>query len=221
MPCSTEDYSLPEPVSRTILPNQLVLPGFRGGASLDTASSLLDAASSSLDATSELAVAPNAGQGHLFPLPPPALLANEGLRKVSPTQRGASGHKIFIGHVMAEGLNVQENTDPGHAGDDCWVEGNWVQIKTTGSFLPDGRLQFYAGKRRRFDQYTEVDYFAFVISGLQDLHARVLVMEGGIVRNRWPGPAVQLYPSDFPRYPNLKMLHPVMAKVTEESLVPV
>lgn len=110
---------------------------------------------------------------------------------------------------MARGLNLQESPDPGHAGEDCWVEGKLVQIKTTGRLRPDGRLSFYAGKRGRFDRYTTIDAFAFVVINLPGLHARMRIMEGSVVRSRWPGQTVNLHPSDFPSDVDLHLLEPV------------
>lgn len=194
-----------------MLPNQLVLPLFGETGLMDASVGLMDTSIEPLE--SEVDV-PIAGQGKLFDLPgqvPP----DDRRRKPSPTQLGAAGHKIFTGHVLSEGLNLQESPDPGHAGDDCWVEGKWIQIKTTGR-LSNGRLAFYAGKRGRFDRYVGIDYFAFVVVGIRDLHARIVVMDGGVVRNRWPGPAAYLQPEDFPRTPDLRFLMPE-ASVLEDG----
>jgi len=196
------------------LPNQLVIPGM--DAALGDASPKLGDVPP--DEIVEATEAPIAGQGHLFALPRPVVQLST-QRTASPTQRGASGHRIFIGHCLSAGLNVQENPDPGHAGDDCWVEGYWVQIKTTGILQADGRLKFYAGKRGRFALYTDIDYFAFVVIGVPGLHARVAIIEGGMVRNRWPGPAVSLTPIDFPNHPDLSLLTPTVTDEMIDELV--
>jgi hypothetical protein len=180
-------------------------------------SAYADANQAYADANPEIiAVAP--GQGVLFSMPP-VVPRGAAMSRPSPTQLGASGHSIFKGHVMSRGLNLQESPDPGHAGDDCWVEGKWVQIKTTSILQSDGRLVFTAGKRKRFDRYATIDFFAFVVINVPGLHARIRIMEGGIVRNRWPGQTVHLLPTDFPSDIDLRLLEPVVTDAMFDELI--
>jgi hypothetical protein len=191
-----------------ILPTQLVIPGLHDCPVVYATTSLVAVS------TEPEVDLPAFGQGVLFVMPP-EVPVDDGVRRASPTQRGAAGHAIFKGHVLAAGLNLQESPDPGHAGDDCWVETRWVQIKTTGRLASDGRLEFHAGRRGRFDRYTTIDFFAFVVINVPGLHGRVLIMDGVTVRSRWPGPKVSLRPSDFPYDANLHLLAP---KVTTEVI---
>lgn len=113
-----------------------------------------------------------------------------------------------------------EPTDPGHEGYDCYVAGKRVQIKATSKLRSDGRITFYAGSGGRFDHYRDkCDIFVFVITAPSDLYGRMLVMEAGVVINRWPASTVALHPLDFPRLPDLTLLHPpITDKALEELL---
>ena len=87
-----------------------------------------------------------------------------------------------------------------------------MQVKATAKLQPDGRFRFSAGSGGRFDHYRDrCDLFAFVITARDsDLYGCMLLMEAGMVISRWPGPAVGLRPSEFPRLPDLVLLMPLV-----------
>lgn len=204
-------------VSRTVLPNQLVIPQLWDETRPVEASTSLVEASTSEPETLE---PPIEGQGVLFVMPS-VVTRDDGRREPSPTETGEAGQSLVRAICNAHGLGHMEPHDPGHEGFDCYVEGKRVQVKATSQQAPDGRFSFNAGRCKRFDRYRDkCDLFVFVItSSASDLYGCMRWMEAGVVINRWPGPKVHLQPTDFPRRPDLTLLMPpVTDQVINELL---
>lgn len=199
---------MPDEVSRTCLPNQLVIPGVWDTTSPKAFGEPPKAFGDVSETPPEV---PITGQGTLFSMPS-VIQADDGRREASPTQTGDAGQSLFRGACDAHALTHLQATDPAQEGFDCYVEGQRVQVKATSKLQPDGRFKFNAGSGRRFDRYRDrCDLFAFVITARDsDLYGRMLLMEAGPVINRWPGPEVGLRPADFPRRPDLTLLMPLV-----------
>jgi hypothetical protein len=204
---------LPDEVSRTTLPNQLVIPGIDD---FTRPSMALDTVSEAYDTVSEASDTPVLGQTTLFVMPP-VVLASSSHRDPSPTETGEAGQSLFRAACSARGLGYMEPPDPAHKGFDCFVEGHRIQVKATAKLGSDGRFRFSAGSSGSFKRYRDTcDLFAFVIvASDSDLYGRMKLLEAGVVINRWPGSQVALRPSDFPQRPELTLLLP---RVTDQVI---